>query len=49
MCGTLKRLVWYCEEGGVVRGWYGTLRKVAQWRGTLKKVVWYFDEGGILL
>ena len=38
MCGTLKRLVWYCEEGGVVRGWYGTLRKVA----------WYF-EGGVVL
>ena len=28
--GTLKRVVWYFEEGGVVlwRGWYGTLKSV---------------------
>ena len=36
-CGTLKMVVWYFEEGGVVvlRGWYGTL----------ERVVWYFEEG----
>ena len=39
--GTLKRVVWYFEEGGMVllRGWYGTL----------KRVVWYFEEGGMVL
>ena len=39
-CGTLKRLVWYFEEGGVVllRGWCGTL----------KRVVWYFEEGCVV-
>ena len=44
VCGTLKRVVWYFEEGDVVlcRGWCGTLKRVC---GTLKGVVWYFEEG----
>ena len=39
--GTLKRVAWYFEEGGVVlcRGW----------RGTLTMVVWYFEESGVVL
>ena len=44
-CGTLKRVVWYFEESGLVlwRGWCGTLKR---WCGTLKRVVvlwrgWY--------
>ena len=41
LCATLKRVVWYFEEGDVVllRGWCGTL----------KRVMWYFEEGGVLL
>ena len=39
--GTLKRVVWYFEEGGVVL-WRG-------WCGTLKKVMWYFEYGGVIL
>ena len=40
-CGTLKRVVWYFEEGGVVH-WSG-------WYCTLKRVMWYFEEGGVVL
>ena len=40
-CGTLKRVVWYFEEGGVVL-WRG-------WCGTLKRVVRYFEEGGVVI
>ena len=45
---TLKRVVWYFEEGCVVLygGWCGTWRA---WCGTLKKVVWYFEEGDVVL
>ena len=40
-CGTLKRVMWYFEEGEVV------LRK---WScGTLKRVIWYFEEGDVEL
>ena len=39
--GTLKRVVWYFEEGGVVL-WIGL-------HGTLKRVVWYFEEGCMVL
>ena len=39
--GTLKRVVWYFEEGGVVL-WRGRC-------GTLKRAVWYFEEGGVVL
>ena len=54
--GTLKRAVWYFEDGGMAlwRGWYGTFEEggVVLWRwwyGTLKRVVWYFEEGGVVL
>ena len=32
-CGTLKRIVWYFEDGCVVlwRGWSGTLKRVVWW------------------
>ena len=40
-CGTLKRMVWYFEEGGVVL-WRG-------WCGSLKRVVLYFEDGGVEL
>ena len=38
---TLKRVVWYFEEGGMVlcKWWYGTL----------KRVVWCFEEGDMSL
>ena len=38
---TLKRVVWYFEEGGMVllSGWYGTF----------KWVVWYYEERGMVL
>ena len=38
---TLKMVVWYFEEGGVVlsRGWCGTLKRVAL----------YFEDGGVVL
>ena len=41
MYATLKRMVLYFEEGGMVlwRGWYGTL----------KRVVWYFEWGCTVL
>ena len=40
-CGTLKRIVWYFEEGRVVfcRGWCSVLKRVA----------WYFEEGDVVL
>ena len=38
---TLKRVMWYFEEGDVVL-WRG-------WCGTLKRVVWYFEEGDVVL
>ena len=40
---TLKRVMFYFEEGGVVlsRGW--------PWCVTLKRVVWYSEEGGMVL
>ena len=41
LCGTLKRVVWYFEEGGVV------LRR--RWCGTLKDVVLFFEVGGVTL
>ena len=40
-CGTLKRVVWYFEEGGLVL--------LRWWRGTLKMVLWYFDEVCVIL
>ena len=36
--GTLKRVVWYFEDGGVIL-W-------RRWCDTLKRVVWNFEEGG---
>ena len=41
VCRTLKRVVLYFEEGGVV-----LLRGCC---GTSNMVVWYFEEGGVLL
>ena len=38
---TLKRVLCYFEEGGVVL-WRG-------WCGTLKRAVWYFEVGSVLL
>ena len=40
-CGTLKRVVWYVEEGDVIL-WRG-------WCVTLKRVVYYFEEGDVVL
>ena len=40
-CGTLKRVMWYFEEGDVLL-WRG-------WCGTLKRAVWYFEESGVVL
>ena len=39
--GSSKRVLWYFEEGGVVR------RRGCC--GTLKRVLWYFEEGGVVL
>ena len=41
-CGTMKRVVCYFEEDGVLlwRGWCGTLKR---------PVVWYFEEGDVVL
>ena len=56
-CGTLKRVVWYFEDGGVVI-WRGLLKRVAWyfkeggvvlWRGLLKRVAWCFEECGVVL
>ena len=51
MCGTLKRVMWYFEEGGVVlwRRWCGTLKRaVLWWCGCFRRVVRYIEEGGTL-
>ena len=57
-CGTLKRVVWYFEEGGI---WYfedagmrlnmeeGGMVLCIGMFGTLKRVVWYFEEGCMVL
>ena len=48
LCGSLKRAMWYFEEGGMVlfRGY------VVLWRGwcsTLERVVLYFEKGGVVV
>ena len=48
MCGTLKRLMWYFEEGIILlwRGWCGTLKRVLWY---FEEVMWYFKEGDVVL
>ena len=38
-CGTLKRVMWYFEEGGTLK------RAVC----TLKRVILFFEKGGVVL